>query len=115
MNWENKNNERLIKAFMSLNSAGETQAFLRDLMTEDEIKEFANRLKTAQMLADKIPYSSIVKETGLSSTTIARVSKWLNGPLGGYKTILNKLHRHNHSSREEIGRTNSNSSRNDFT
>ena len=103
MNWENKDNKQLIEAFMSLNSAGEAQAFLRDLMTEDEIKEFANRLKAAQMLSDKVPYSSIVKQTGLSSTTVARVSKWLNGPLGGYKTTLNKFHHHTHSSREEIG------------
>ena len=103
MNWKNENNRQLAKAFLALETIKETQAFLRDLMTEDEIKEFANRLKAAQMLSEKIPYSAIIKTTGLSSTTVARVSKWLNGPLGGYKTILNKLYRHDHSSREEIG------------
>ena len=105
MNWEKEENKNLIDAFLALGNLGETKSFLRDLMTESEINEFANRLKAAQMLSDKIPYSSIIKETGLSSTTVARVSKWLNGPLGGYKTILNRIHHHNHQpSREEIGR-----------
>jgi len=103
MNWKNNDEQKLVAAFLSLKTIGETRAFLRDLMTEDEIKEFSNRLKAAQMLSKKIPYSSIVKTTGLSSTTVARVSKWLNGPLGGYKIVLNRIHRHNRSSREEIG------------
>ncbi|MFZ3074430.1 MAG: YerC/YecD family TrpR-related protein [Minisyncoccales bacterium] len=104
MNWKNEDKQNLVKAFLAFKTIGETQAFLRDLMTEDEIKEFANRLKAARMLSEKIPYSAIVKATGLSSTTVARVSKWLKGPLGGYKTILNRLHRRNQHSRAEIGR-----------
>ena len=103
MNWKNQNNQRLINAFLSLETIEETQSFLRDLMTEDEIQELAKRLQTAQMLSDKIPYSIIIKTTGLSSTTIARVSKWLNGSQAGYKNILSKLHRHDQSSREEFG------------
>lgn len=104
MNWKTGQNKDLAKAFLALKNIGEAQAFLRDLMTEDEIKEFANRLKAAQMLSQKIPYSSIVKNTGLSSTTIARVSKWLKGKQGGYKTILARIHRRNLSFRGEIGR-----------
>jgi len=103
MNWKNENNQKLIEAFLTLKTSGQTRDFLRDLMTEDEIREFSNRLKAARMLSQKIPYSSIVKATGLSSTTVARVSKWLNGPLGGYKSVISKLHHHNRSSREETG------------
>jgi len=103
MNWKTNDNQKLVEAFLLLESIGEAQAFLRDLMTEDEIKEFSNRLKAAQMLSEKIPYSAIIKTTGLSSTTVARVSKWLNSPLGGYKIILNKLHHDPRSSRKEIG------------
>ncbi len=103
MNWKNNDNQILIEAFLAMETIAETQSFLRDLMTEDEINEFAKRLKAARMLSDKVPYSAIVKITGLSSTTVARVSKWLKGPLGGYKTVINRLHRHNQSSREEIG------------
>ena len=95
MNWKNKENQRLIQAILALNTENETGRFLRDLMTEKEIKEFAKRLKAAEMLTEKISYSVIEKETGLSSTTVARVAKWLNGKGGGYKTIINKLHYHN--------------------
>ena len=80
---------------MALKTENEAGRFLRDLMTEKEIKEFAKRLKAAEMLTEKMPYSIIEKETGLSSTTVARVAKWLNGKGGGYKTIINKLHHHN--------------------
>ena len=79
---------------MALKEDDETRRFLRDLMTEKEIEEFAKRLKAAEMLTEKIPYSVIEKKTGLSSTTVARVAKWLNGKGGGYRTIINRLHHH---------------------
>ena len=104
MNWKNENYNNFARAILALKTANEARRFLRDLMTEAEIKEFSNRLQAARMLSQKIPYSAIVKTTGLSSTTVARVSKWLNGPLGGYKTVLTRIHHHNQSSREEIGR-----------
>ncbi len=103
MNWKSKENQRLIQAILTLATENEVERFLRDLMTEKEIKEFANRLKAAEMLTEKVPYSAIRKETGLSSTTIARVAKWLNGKNGGYRTIINKLYHHNSTqSRREL-------------
>jgi len=95
MDWKSKRNQRLIQAILALKTKNEAGRFLRDLMTEKEIKEFAKRLKAAEMLTEKVPYSIIEKETGLSSTTVARVAKWLNGKGGGYKIIINKLHHHN--------------------
>lgn len=95
MDWKSKGNQRLIQSILALKTENEAGRFLRDLMTEKEIKEFAKRLKAAEMLTEKIPYSIIEKETGLSSTTVARVAKWLNGKDGGYKTIINRLHHHN--------------------
>lgn len=68
--------------------------FLRDLLTEAEIKEFANRWKVAQMLDEKIDYKTIEKQTNMSSTTIARISKWLNQGMGGYRLMLNRLSAH---------------------
>jgi TrpR-related protein YerC/YecD len=95
MNWKSKENNKLLQAILALDTPDEAKRFLRDLMTEGELEEFAKRLKTAEMLIDKIPYSVIEKETGFSSTTVARVSKWLNGKQGGYKSMINKLHHHN--------------------
>jgi len=95
MNWNSKEKKRLIEAILALTSPKEAECFLRDLMTEGEIEEFSRRLQAAEMLTDKVPYSTIEKETGLSSTTVARVSKWLNGELGGYKSVINKMHHNN--------------------
>jgi uncharacterized protein YerC len=43
------------------------------------------------MLSRGVSYNTIVKETGLSSTTVARISKWLKKGAGGYKIILKRL------------------------
>ncbi|MBL7058252.1 hypothetical protein ISS03_02850 [Patescibacteria group bacterium] len=94
MDWKNKENKRLIQAILTLKTENKAERFLRDLMTEKEIKEFAKRLKAAEMLMEKIPYSVIEDETGLSSTTVARVAKWLNGKGGGYRTIISEFHHH---------------------
>jgi len=94
MDWNNIRNRALIQAILALETPDEAKRFLRDLMTEGEIMEFAKRLRAAKMLIQNVPYSIIEEKTGLSSTTVARVSKWLNGKQGGYKTIINKLHHH---------------------
>lgn len=84
----------LIEAVLALKTQDEAKRFLRDLLTEAEITEFGNRFRAAMMLSEKSPYSAIVQATGLSSTTIARVSKWLNQGENGYKTIIARLAKH---------------------
>src|SRR5258706_6944886 len=73
----NKDAKELYKAFRSLQTDEECKNFLRDLMTEAEIKECINRWKVVRMLDQKIPYEEITEKTRMSSTTIARISKWL--------------------------------------
>lgn len=96
MNWDEADKERLVEALLALETPDEARRFLRDLMTESEIDEFSKRLQAAEMLTQKVPYSDIEKTTGLSSTTVARVSKWLNRGEGGYTAIIAKLHHHHH-------------------
>jgi len=81
----------LYKAVLSLKTEDECKKFLRDLLTEPEIKEIINRWKAARMLDQKVPYETIEKETGMSTTTIARISKWLQKGMGGYRLILDRL------------------------
>lgn len=94
INWEKKENKQLIRAILALENTDEVKRFLRDLMTEKEIKEFSNRLEAASLLTQDVQYNTIIEDTGLSSTTIARISKWLKGPLGGYRLILNRISNH---------------------
>lgn len=63
-------------------------AALRDLLTWPEIVEFVQRFDIASMLQEWVSYKDIEAKTGASSTTIARVSKYLKGPLGWYKALL---------------------------
>lgn len=95
----NKSTKNLYKAILSLESEEECKKFLRDLLTEAEIREFANRWKVAQLLDQKVPYEKIAQQTGMSSTTIARISKWLNNGMDGYRLVLNKLNANTHHAR----------------
>jgi len=89
--WVNPKTDKLFKAILKLESLDEARRFFRDLLTEQEIEEFASRWKVARMLAQNTPYSQIEEDTGMSSTTIARISKWLNEGMGGYRLLIKKL------------------------
>ena len=89
---KNKLADSLFLAILDLKNLDESRRFFRDLLTEEEIIEFSKRWKVAQMLSNKISYLKIERVTGMSSTTIARISKWLNSGMSGYKFMLERLH-----------------------
>ncbi len=89
--WMSKSTDSLFEAVLKLKNLDEARRFFRDLLTEEEIKEFANRWKVAQMLNKKVSYSKIVEETGMSSTTISRINKWLKSGMDGYKLMIKRL------------------------
>jgi TrpR-related protein YerC/YecD len=83
--------DELYEVILHLESLPEARKFFRDLLTEKEIEDIAERWKIARMLAQGIPYTRIEEETGLSSTTIARVHKWVKRGKGGYSMMLKRL------------------------
>ncbi len=89
--WINQDTDALFEAFLKLENLDETRRFFRDLLTESELVEFGQRWRVARMLARRVRYSKIEQETGMSSTTIARVHKWLKKGMGGYKLVLERL------------------------
>lgn len=91
--WLTADVEDLLKAILKLRNRNEAQKFFRDLLTVQEIKTFAMRWKVAQMLEDGYTYQAIEKQTGMSSTTIARINRWLEYGEGGYKLILKRTRR----------------------
>ena len=95
--WNNKTTKSLMQAILKLKDETEAKKFFRDLLTEPELIEFGKRWQAAQMLDNNIPYSEIVQKTGLSSTTVARVSRWLTRGCGGYQLMLSRLHHANPS------------------
>ncbi|MEZ4180121.1 MAG: YerC/YecD family TrpR-related protein [Candidatus Doudnabacteria bacterium] len=96
---DNKIIDNLMVAVLALNTKTEAKKFFRDLLTETELIEFGKRWEVACLLSNNTPYTKIEQRTGLSSTTIARISKWLKNGMGGYKLIISRLH-HTNSSRK---------------
>jgi TrpR-related protein YerC/YecD len=88
-----KDIDALYRAVLTLRTVGEARRFFRDLLTKTEIEELADRWKAARMLADGVPYTQIVEKTGISSTTVARVSRWLKKGTGGYRLALRRSQR----------------------
>lgn len=94
--WLNKDSEELFRVIVSLKNLDEAKRFLRDLLTEKEIIEFSQRWKVVNMLNQNVSYVKIKAETGMSSTTIARIADWLKNGTGGYRLMLNRTHNHSH-------------------
>lgn len=88
--WINPHTDSLFKVILKLKNLNEARKFFRDLFTEKEILEFGQRWRVAKMLNDNVPYNKIEQETGMSSTTIARIHKWLKKGMGGYKLMIKK-------------------------
>lgn len=89
----------LYNSFLQLQTEDEVRRYLRDLLTTQEIEEFAERLAVANLLNQKLTYVEISKRTSMSSTTIARISKWLKNGRNGYKLVLSRMHHHTSTTR----------------
>ena len=82
--------DALFDAILALNTREECYRFFEDALTEKEILDIAQRLKTAKMLRSGSNYIEICAETGMSTATISRVSKCLEYGNGGYKTVIER-------------------------
>ncbi|MCX6757997.1 MAG: YerC/YecD family TrpR-related protein [Candidatus Nomurabacteria bacterium] len=91
INWNLKENRELVSAILALKNTDQAERFFEDLLTKGEFTEFSKRFLAANMLSRSNQYAPIIEKTGLSSTTIARVSKCLKGALGGYRLAINNM------------------------
>lgn len=82
------------KAATLIESYGEAKAFFRDLLSLKERAMLARRLQVAVMLIEGYTYSEIGKTLKISNSTIANVQKWLTLGGQGYKTIVERLLKH---------------------
>ena len=83
--------DELLRALLVLEDPEEAYALLQDLCTIKEIRDMAQRLHVARLLAAGEHYAQIRELTGASATTISRVSKALNYGADGYRTVLGRL------------------------
>jgi len=85
--------QAVFEAIAALKSAQETQRFLYDLLTPAEIEALAERWRIAQLLDEgALSYREIAAETGASTTTVARVARFLKEePHQGYRMMIDRL------------------------
>lgn len=69
------------------------QNFLTDLCTPAELRALSERWYVAKLLqAGELSYREINAKTGVSTTTISRVARFLREePYGGYRTLFDDL------------------------
>ena len=92
--WKSPEAKRFSQVLSCIDDIALMQAFLRDVMTEKEIREVSTRLKAAALLRAGYTYDQIVKETRLSTRTVARIRDWMDNGAGGYQAILSGDHAH---------------------
>jgi TrpR-related protein YerC/YecD len=83
----------LAAAIAAIDDAGEAKAFLADLCTPAEIHALAERWYVARLL-DKgsLTYREIHEATGVSTTTVVRVARFLRQEANrGYRRVLDRL------------------------
>lgn len=83
----------LAKAFLGLGDETEAIRFLRDLCTPGEISALAERWHVARLLNEgRLSYREIHARTGVSTTTIARVARFLfQERFQGYRAVLDRM------------------------
>lgn len=82
---------KLSEAILSLENQEECLKFFEDLCTIKELKSIAQRFEVARLLTNGKKFNEIVKQTGASTATIARVNRSLMFGSGGYDIILKRL------------------------
>ncbi len=83
----------LCRALILLEDETQAASLLRDLCTPAEIRTLAERWHVARLLdSSDLSYRDIHEGTGVSTTTIVRVARFLRQePHQGYRAILDRL------------------------
>ncbi|OHB20207.1 MAG: hypothetical protein A2666_00960 [Parcubacteria group bacterium RIFCSPHIGHO2_01_FULL_47_10b] len=88
---QTKTMQNFLRAILALQTEKEVLAFLRDVLTVEELMEASRRWQVAQMLAQDKTFIEIQERTKMSSATISRINYWLHHGMGGYQLMLKRL------------------------
>lgn len=83
----------LINAFALANTSLDSALLLQDLLTENEIRDLAKRLRIAKLIIAGRKHEDIVKELHCSFATITKVRMWLDNAGDGLKKVIERLPR----------------------
>ncbi len=82
--------DALFEAIISLQTASECRNFFKDLCTPAELQALVDRWQVVEYLEQDLPYRKIHDLTGVSVTTIGRVARFLSDGFGGYRTAIER-------------------------
>jgi len=99
--WRTQQTKDLAKALLAITDEDTMLRFLRDIMTEPEIKEIAGRFSAAQALSSGLSQRKTAKKTGVSIATVTRVNQWLLRGENGYKDVIALLSDQSHHTHKE--------------
>jgi TrpR-related protein YerC/YecD len=87
-----KRRKELVQALRLAKDASEMELFIIDLCTPAELRALSERWHVAKLLDEgEMSYREINALTGVSTTTIGRVARFLNDePHQGYRAILDR-------------------------
>ena len=81
----------LINVFSLAKTPSESADLLKDILTADEIKDIAKRIRIAKMLIAGESQREIANSLHCSLATITKVSIWLQASESGLKNIIERL------------------------
>lgn len=80
----------LFDAILSLKTKAECENFFHDMCTQTELAAFHDRWRAASLIEEGMSYRYISEQTGISTTTIGRAARYINGGSQVTKQILEK-------------------------
>ncbi len=89
--WNGAETNELLAAILKIKTVDEARRFFRDLCTEDELIDMADRFQAAKLLAQGYDQRDVADHVNMSTTTVSRVNHWLNQGEGGYQLILKRI------------------------
>lgn len=81
----------MFEAMAALKTIEEYRKFFRDLCTQEELIDMADRWHAARLLVTAADYRQVADKVHISTTTVSRVAHWLWHGTGGYQLILKRL------------------------
>ncbi len=82
-----QNIEEVYNLLAKINNPDEMELLLKDLCTNKEIEQMAQRITAARLLMEGNTYSQVIEKTDISSATLSRVSSAVKYG-EGYKKYL---------------------------
>lgn len=80
--------DELFSMLPQLQTPGESESFLRDILTPHEVEQVAERWQIVKRLAEGMPQRQVKDELGVSIEKVTRGAKALKASKGGWNLFL---------------------------